>query len=338
MPPRKNEERPRPLRRLTALLEVLGVFIAGNYLASYLGPLIGVKPLGSLFQTTAEPDFIAISVGWLQVIFLQYACLLPPAFAIGWWRRRLPLQHYGVTKAGQPFLKLVGLGVLAFALVALPIKLLWVARHFISLGPEPPYWALLNQNWTPSFWLFLAVSSFVVTPMLEELFFRGYCQTRLEENFGGVGAIVIVTLFMTLGHSQYHHLSVLSLGTIIGMIPLVLGMGYVYWRSRSLVPAMMIHAAVNLPTKSIYDFLLPAAMVLVLILFRQKWLGMVRDFCRLLAGQGWKRAALVATLLAIAVSIGFERSSGVVIPLGFLALAAALCMEFQERRREVTRP
>jgi membrane protease YdiL (CAAX protease family) len=336
-PQLENEGRSGLARKVAALLEVLGVFIAGNGTASHLGPLMGVMPLASLFQSpsnTAEPDFIVMSVGWLQCICFQYACLLPPAFALGWWRRRLSLRHYGVTRAGQPVLELVVLGLLVFSLVALPLKLLWVAKRFIPLGPEPAYWALLDKSWTPAFWLFLAVSSFVVTPVLEELFYRGYCQTRLEEDFGGIGAIAIVTLFMALGHNQYHHLSILSIGTIVALIPLTFGMGYVYWRSRSLLPAMIIHAAVNVPTKGIYDFVLPAAMVAVLILFRQKWLSMVRDLFRSMAGQGWKRAAFVATLLAIAVVIGSEWWPGVFIPLGFLGLAVALFMEFRGRRLE----
>jgi membrane protease YdiL (CAAX protease family) len=326
----ENEDRSGLMRKAAALLEVLGVFVAGNLTAGHLGSLMGVEPFGSLYQSATnatEPDFIALSVGWLKIVCVQYVCLLPPAFAIGWWRRRLGLRHYGVTRAGTPALKLVVSGFLVFALVAMFLKLLWVAKRFIPLGPEPAYLALLDRSWTPSCWLFLAVSSFALTPVLEELFYRGYCQTRLEEDFGGVGAIVIVTLFLTLGHNQYHHLSLLSIGTIVGLIPLGLGTGYVYWRSRSLIPAMIVHAAVNVPTKGIYDFVLPAAMVVVLILLRQKWLSMVQDFCRSLAGKGWKRAAFVATLLAVTVVIGFERWRGVFIPLGFLGLAAALFIE-----------
>jgi membrane protease YdiL (CAAX protease family) len=193
-----------PTRKIAALAEVLGVFVAGNFTAGYVGLLMGIRPLGLAFQSgvSTTPDFTAASVGWLKVVCLQYTCLLPLAFAIGWWRRRLGPRHYGVTRAGNPVWGLVVLGLLVFALVALPIKLLWMIKRFIPLGPQPAYWALLNNPWTPSFWLFLAVSSVVVTPILEELFYRGYCQTRLEEEFGVVGAIWIVTLFMTLGHDQ----------------------------------------------------------------------------------------------------------------------------------------
>jgi hypothetical protein len=90
-------------RKAAALLEVIGVFIAGNFAAGYLGPLVGVKPLGPVLASTvksAEPDFVPLTIAFLQAFLVQYACLLPMAFAIGWWRRRLGLRHYGVTRAG----------------------------------------------------------------------------------------------------------------------------------------------------------------------------------------------------------------------------------------------
>ena len=141
--------------KLAALLEVMGVFIAGNFAIGYLKPLIGLTPLGSLIQsgiTSAEPDYIALSVGAFESLCFQYACLLLPAFAIGWWRRRLMPRNYGITRAGQPVMHLIAIGLLCFALVALPSQLLWVAR--------PIYQVLLAKSWTLSFWLFFAVVSF----------------------------------------------------------------------------------------------------------------------------------------------------------------------------------
>jgi membrane protease YdiL (CAAX protease family) len=273
-------------------------------------------------------------IAFLQNMLVQYVCLLPPAFAMGWWRRRLKPRHYGVARAGKPVLELAGLGLVAFALVAMPSKLLWVAHRFLPLGEGSPIWILLDKSWTPSFWLFIVVVSVVLGPVLEELFYRGYCQTRLEEDFEGSGAIVIVTLFITLGHNQYHHLSVLSIGTIFGLILLNLGMGYVYWRTRSLIPAIVLHAAVNVPTKGIYDFLVPAAMVVILILFRRTWVNMVRDFCRLMGGKGWKRAALLGSVPAVGAVFGFESWPEVFVPLGFLGLGVTLVMLFFQRSQQ----
>jgi len=319
---------------MAALLEVLGIFVAGNFLAYHLDPLIGVKPLGSLFQAalnTPEPDYMAFSVGWAKVMSVYYACVLLPAFALGWWRRRWGLAHYGMTTAGQPVWTLVVFGLVAFALVALPLKLLWVARQFVPLGQGPAFWTLLDKTWTPSFWLLLAVSSFAFTPILEELFYRGYCQTRLEEDFGGIGAIVIVALFMTFGHNQYQQLNILSIGTMIGLIPLTLGLGYVFWRTRSLVPGLILHAAVNIPTRGVYDFILPAVMVMVLIVSRHRWLGMLRNFHQEWIGKNWRQAAFAAAIAAIILVVGFERWPDVFVPLVLFGLAVALFIEFRGR-------
>jgi predicted branched-subunit amino acid permease len=167
------------------------------------------------------------------------------------------------------------------------------------------------------------------------LFFRGYCQTRLEEDFGGIGAIVVVALFTALGHNQYHHLNLLSIGSIVSAILCFLGIGWVYWCSRSLIPGMIIHGAMNLPTKGRYDFVLPAVMILVLILFWKDWQDMIRGFWEQASNKGWKVAAFGGTAVAVAMVVGFETQPGVFIPVAFLGLAAALLIEFSERRRMI---
>jgi len=335
MPEPTTKSRSDLLRKITALLEVLGVLIAGNFVSGKLLSLLKIDPFGPLFRptsTSSVPDFVAISFLWLKMILVQYTCLFLPAFAIGWWRRHLRLPHYGVTTAGQPVWRLVGMGVILFALTAMPIKFLWIAKRFFALGPQPAFWALLDRNWTLSFWLFLAVSSFLVTPIFEELFYRGYCQTRLEENFGGVGAIVIVALFMTFSHQQYQQMNILSIGTIVSLIPIMVGLGYAYWRTRSLIPVVILHMIINLPTKGIYDFILPALMASTLILFRKQWLGMARDFWREWSEKGWKTAAFLAALIAIILFVGYESQPGVFIVIGFLCLGSALWMEYRAKR------
>jgi hypothetical protein len=174
--------------KVAAIFEVLGIFVAGNFTAGRLQHLLGIKPLGSLIQSAinaTEPDFIALSVGWLQVMGVQYACLLPPAFAIGWWRRRLSLQRYGVTRAGKPVSDLIVLGFVGFAL-ALLVKLLWVANRFIARVCSA-YWALLDKSWTPTFWLFLGCRALPCS-VLEELFSRLLPDSIGREDFRGIGA------------------------------------------------------------------------------------------------------------------------------------------------------
>ena len=178
----------------------------------------------------------------------------------------------------------------------------------------------------------MAVASFAFQPVIEELFFRGYCQTRLEEDFGGIGAVWITALFFVLGHDQYHHLSILSIGNMIGLIPCALGLGYVYLRTRSLIPGILLHAALNVPTKGICDFVAPGLMIIVLIVFYPKWLGLVQEFSRQVASRGWKHAALVGTSILVVISFCLERWPFVLAPVVLAGFAIVLLFEFRCRK------
>jgi len=70
---------------------------------------------------------------------------------------------------------------------------------------------------------------------------------------------------------------------------------------------------VNVPTKGIYDFVLPAAMVAGVDSVSTE---VVDRGAELLSGMAWKRlkrAAFVAAMLAVAWVVGFERWRGVII-------------------------
>ncbi len=328
-------------RKVAALFEVIGVLVLGHLLAGWVAPWLGVPALGSLFQSaikSQEPDFLRLSGALFHVLVVQYACVLTLAFAIGWWQRRRSFRQYGLTLAGQPWLGHVGLGVLGFLIFALPVQLLWLANAFFPLGPGPEFWALLDKRWTLSFWLFMAVSSFVFVPLVEELFYRGYCQTRLQEDSEGMSGAIIVGLTFAFMHAQYHRLSVMSIGMMVAMVPIGLGAGYLYWRTRSLVAPVVFHAALNLAALNVAvrgfrHVLLPVVMVGLLLLFRRRVRDMVRDFWGQIAAMGSKAAVLCASLAVVAVGIGFQRWPKVLLPVAVLALAVALSIEFRERRR-----
>ena len=133
---------------------------------------------------------------------------------IGWWHRRRPAASYGLTMAGRPLGALVGIGVLLWAVAGLLPNVLTVLGGFLDLGVGAEHWVVFDYHWGLGFWFFMAASSFVLVPVYEELFTRGYFQTRLSEDFGPAGGILIASGVFAFSHTQYYRLSVLSLGTL----------------------------------------------------------------------------------------------------------------------------
>ncbi len=82
---------------------------------------------------------------------------------------------------------------------------------------------------------FLSLSVFA--PLCEETLFRGVIQRGYEEHYGARTAILVVGVLFAA-----YHLSVLRM---IGIIPVALVLGWVAWRSKSLVSSILVHMSYN---------------------------------------------------------------------------------------------
>jgi len=169
-------------------------------------------------------------------------------------RRRGNIERYGFT--AQP----LGLNLLIAALaivVVLPLfsaGFVLVARaacaHAPSLVPGS-CWRVLHPAWhLPSDFAMNAAGQLVVIALPEELLFRGYIQGRLEEAlpptrtlFGakvGVAWILTAVLF-GLGHFLVTFEPQMLSRFFPGLV-----FGWMYARTRSIMPGTIFHAACNL--------------------------------------------------------------------------------------------
>jgi len=138
---------------------------------------------------------------------------------------------------------------------------------------------LTNANWRLSMALGVSASLIVLTPTIiaapefigmlastnwplymvtifgefsEELMFRGFFQTRMEGLVGAKGGIFLAALVFELWHLPVRVLfqglaPVLALaGSIFTILPSLL-LGYIAWRSDSLLGSTMFHVFYNLP-------------------------------------------------------------------------------------------
>jgi membrane protease YdiL (CAAX protease family) len=135
-------------------------------------------------------------------------------------------------------------------LLALLFGALSLGGHLIVLrlegiSPQPPPLTVETVRWlTGEF----AVAVFIVA-LFEEVVSRGYIQTRLQEAWGFWGVIVAALLFATLHLPSafldfgYEMSTALYYSAQVGLVGVMLG--YVYWHTRSVLTAIVLHGLRN---------------------------------------------------------------------------------------------
>jgi membrane protease YdiL (CAAX protease family) len=320
-------------RRLAALLEVVGIFVAGTLLARLISRGLNLGPASlRALGPHEQPDFYQLSWSTGVSLLLRYGIIFALVLAVGWWHRSRRLSDYGVTTAGHPLGELVKVGMLLLAVVGLPSLLLKFLAAVLPLGRAPQHWALIQSLDRPGIWWYLLVGSFGLVPIMEELFARGYVQTRLAEDFGAPAAILMTALFFTLSHTQYFIASVLGLGMLASLFVASIALGYVRHRSGSLLPCILAHAGANLPLRGWVE---PAVLVVVAVVLLVWWRPIAEYASRLwheLKARELATAALQAVVV-LAVLLAQVMAAPRLLPASaVLALAIALFLEFREKR------
>jgi membrane protease YdiL (CAAX protease family) len=101
--------------------------------------------------------------------------------------------------------------------------------YTIPLPPEALNVTLLDR-------ITMVVGTVVLAPVIEELLFRGTLQSAYERR-GPVRAIAASTVLFVLIHQE--------LAQSIALIPVAVALGYVVWRTGSIIPAVLVHLGNN---------------------------------------------------------------------------------------------
>jgi len=330
-------ERP-PRGALAAILEVLGVYVSGQLVMFGVASVLGIplrNPLVGLSADVSAPDLLAATRDLGVLLALQYAGWFLLILPIGWWHRRRSRVEYGLTRAGAPLGTLIIAGIVTFAVGELPGRTIEAINAVVPLGSTAPWReAVFAMSWTRwEFWLFSAVGSYAFVAFGEELFYRGYCQRRLAEDLGDGPAIVGVAALFTFSHGQYLIGNVYSVGMVVSLLLGSLAFGFIYARTRSLVPSMVAHALVNIPSTLPFQVAMLFAMVVVVWMARRPIAVAVRE------GVAWLRAGTPRWLTSAVAAGGAvfavtnQRYGDAMLPMGVLMLAAAIWLEFREKRR-----
>jgi membrane protease YdiL (CAAX protease family) len=174
------------LRRVAALLEVLGIYLAGGVVMGLLLRALNVEltnPLAGFRVDISDGELLSATWQFCQLLLFQYAGWFLLIVPINAWHRRHGPAAYGLTRAGFSWTALALAGLGTAALVEWPVLGISLLDSFYNLGEAVPWrQAFFDTSWRRwEFWLFSGVVSWGAVALLEELFFRGYCQRRLAE-------------------------------------------------------------------------------------------------------------------------------------------------------------
>jgi membrane protease YdiL (CAAX protease family) len=319
-------------RRATAVLEVLGVYLAGGLLTNLLIRLSGVavrNPLENLSIHITGAALITASRQMFVLLMFEYAGYFLLIIPINWWHRRSGLAAYGLTKAGHSWRTLLLAGLGTAALSEWPVLSIGLLNSFHPSATAPWRQAFFDMSWRRwEFWLFSAVMSWALIPVVEELFFRGYCQRRLAEDWGDGPAIIGTACLFTFAHTQYQIPSAYNAGMIVGLLISAIGFGVVFAWTRSLVPAMIAHAIFDIPMTPKWESLLVAALVIGAFFSWRRGLSIIGQVFSTRSGIACGTLAALCTVYALAAT-RVRRLEYVAIGLVVLAVV----LETLERRR-----
>lgn len=146
---------------------------------------------------------------------------------------------FGKLKVARDFvLGVVGYFAFLPILIVCIIVLVQIAQR---LHYEPPPHELiqifLNEKMSPWMVTYSLVLACVFGPIVEELFFRGFCYPAFKKRWGSAWAMILTSFFFAVIHR--------SLFAFLPIFLLGLALAYIYEKRRTLLPAIALHMAHN---------------------------------------------------------------------------------------------
>lgn len=260
--------RGRPLvGGVAAALEIAAVVGASVAAAMYAQTIIRPGLAETLGFGGGPQDLLAASWAMLQQFGLQYGVLLLLVVAVGVVRRRTRPAAYAIGRGPLSRRQIVRQGILLGLVAGLPATALLLLQAHAPIGADTPMWAALREAPKDlSFWIFLAVGSFALVPLIEELTWRGYVLGRLTETLPAGAAVLAAAAPFALLHTQYASADP-------AMIMAQVSCAFVTLRAGTLWPAVIGHAIVNFPIESGLGWAKLALGLLAVIVFARPLLA-----------------------------------------------------------------
>ncbi len=303
----------RPRLPALTLLEVLSVYSFGSVLGLLLAKLLGISLSNPMTAITNDPNLDLLPITWslLQVLFWQY---------LGWWLTALALTRRATSTttemaAGQSINPIL-LGLSVGVLTVIPARLIEMAQHHFALGTMAPWrQALLDGAWDWDFWVLMAVGSFVLIPIIEEAFYRGYLLGRLCRDWALATALCFSASLFAFSHAQYLQLDGFNVLMLLNAMWGGLLYGILRRYSGSLLPAIVGHMLINIPVAPEWGVVQLGVCAVIAFFTRHLWLPAFAWAWQQLRAVHPLRA-FMATVAGAAIATAFHQLGEIVMLLG----------------------
>jgi uncharacterized protein len=164
------------------------------------------------------------------IILLELAFLLPVIVIFAW--KRIPWKYLGFRKF-EPKVLGLGCGLVIGSYVIIFMHNLLLVRLGIDTQGETIL-RLIQMLESPG-WFFLV--GVVFAPFVEEIFFRGFLFQGFRQKYGWVSAMLVSSVIFGAAH--------LDPAALIPTFVLGLVLAYLFHRSNSLWPGIILHLLIN---------------------------------------------------------------------------------------------
>lgn len=292
------------LKYATPIAEVFSVILVGNILASLV--LSQILDPALMNQTpTADTNFFQMAGVTSTSMIFRFGFMIVIAFFIYklWHRddRKQIFKTWGISTGGRSTIKLVGMGILLWAVTILPLQILFTIDQVIPIGEGLPIWELQDEiGLRTDLLVFFLFTSIIIPPLLEETIARGYTRSRIADSYGQMGGIILSAFIFTLAHGQYFEGNLLLASVLPIIIYATICWAFVTWKTGSIIPAIIAHAIMNTPfPRNLTSFsVILVIMIVLIILYLKQVKSYFNSFFDL-----WKQAAEKGAILLGALTI-----------------------------------
>jgi len=191
---------------------------------------LGALALGEWLRLPIRNNSTALMIS----VVIQDAIIIIAAWLFGIARYRVGWERLGWRGFDAAFGCLFSAALFGLSYIVRICYVLTALALGIQLQPQDVIARLDVTGWN-ALLTFFSVALFA--PIAEEIFFRGFLYGGLRARWGATGAMLISTLFFTALH--------FSIDAFIPILVLGLFLAWLYEKTGSLIPGIILHAANN---------------------------------------------------------------------------------------------